>query len=470
MFNTNEVLSVTTSEPLSDYIEDVVDREQYKSRTMDIVSKVSYLAGLPYSYFEREDHPVKLSIFNELEENKTAKIVRILSKIRYTIIRNFDKVDSWMVYDMKNLNSMPELFDNRDINFLWKNDISLVKVNYRATNYIIDINKLITEYINKCKIIFPLWVEWDYIRELFIMPKGTAAGSVKGESLRYTHNLNDYPYQLYLSWAPHEQGNWFYNDEKFLTLLYGHHGSIFYDVKKVRDASVSTKKDIYNYLEENEDTVLVVDCENSDPYKLYGVIQSLKEDELDKIKKILLFDDIHTSTTWQILDQMLTIPVEHILIERVNENKSLTDMRVATATCKEHYVNNINSFVLCSSDSDYWALISSLPEANFLVMIEDRKCGDDILREMDNNGILYCSMDDFTDGNVNAIKVKALTTQVEHYISEHMQLNVNEMLDDAYTRTRIEMTDKEKKQFYDNYIKNMRLTIQNDGSVKVILK
>lgn len=458
-------------EPLKINIEqDIMDRNKYPSKTMDIVSRVFYLAGLPYYYFEKEDNPIKLSIYNELEANKDAKIIRILTKIRTTLIKNHKKISYRMTYDLKNINAMPELFDYEDFKFLQKNDINLIKANYRPNNYIIDINKLITEHINKCKDIFPLWVEWEYIKELYIMPKGTTEANVKSACRKFFQNFSDYPYQIYLSWTPHEQGNWFYNDEKFLTLLYGHHGSIFYDVKKVRDASVSTKKDIYNYLEENDDTVLVVDCENSDVYKLYGTIQSLKENELGKIKKILLFDDIHTSTTWQILDQMLTIPVEHILIERVNENKSLTDMRVATATCKEHYVNNINSFVLCSSDSDYWALISSLPDANFLVLIEDRKCGEDIQREMDNNGILYCSMDDFTDGNVNAIKVKALTTQVEHYISEHIQLNVNEMLDDAYTRTRIEMTDKEKKQFYDNYIKNMRLNIQNDGNVKIILK
>ena len=38
------------------------------------------------------------------------------------------------------------------------------------------------------------------------------------------------------------------------------------------------------------------------------------------------------------------------------------------------YKNDVDSFVIVSSDSDYWGLISSLPDAHFLVMIEREKC------------------------------------------------------------------------------------------------
>jgi len=443
--------------------------DEYKTGTMDIVSKVAYLAGVPKIFFDKEDNPLKLSIYEELEENKKAKKIRTLSKIRNTIIKNIDAVDSRMVYEMKNINSMPDLFDNEEIEYLHKNGVSLFKVNYRAINYLIDLNKYIASNINGCKEIFPLWVEWEYIKDLFIMSKGLVPDAVRNEIYKFINNINDYPYHVYLSWAPKEKGNIFYNDKKFLDLLYEHNGAKFIDYKKVTDASLSTKDRVYKYFEENDDIVIVVDCENSNPYKLYSVLHSLNEKELIKIKKLILVDDIHTTVTWQILDSMLMIPVEHIMIERINENKSLTDMKVATATCKEHYVNSINSFILCSSDSDYWALITSLSDANFLVLIEDIKCGVDIKREMDKSGIVYCSMDEFTDGNINKIKIKALTLQIEQYIKERINLNVNEMIDYAYTTTRIEMSESEKRQFYDNHIKNMRLTIRPDGRLELIL-
>jgi len=44
------------------------------------------------------------------------------------------------------------------------------------------------------------------------------------------------------------------------------------------------------------------------------------------------------------------------------------------------------------------------------------------------------------------------------------------MIDYAYTTTRIEMSESEKRQFYDNHIKNMRLTIRSDGKLNLIFK
>ena len=129
--------------------------DDHKTGTMDIVSKVAYLAGVSKTFFDKKDNPLKLSIYEELEENKKAKIIRTLSKIRDTIIKNFDTVDNRMVYEMKNINSMPDLFDNEEIEYLHKNGVTLFKVNYRAINYLIDLNKYIANNINSCKEIFP---------------------------------------------------------------------------------------------------------------------------------------------------------------------------------------------------------------------------------------------------------------------------------------------------------------------------
>ena len=43
-------------------------------------------------------------------------------------------------------------------------------------------------------------------------------------------------------------------------------------------------------------------------------------------------------------------------------------------------------FILLSSDSDFWGVIFSLPDAGFLVMAEKSKCGIDILNALENDG------------------------------------------------------------------------------------
>lgn len=137
---------------------------------------------------------------------------------------------------------------------------------------------------------------------------------------------------------------------------------------------------------------------------------------------------------------------------------------------QEHYKNNVDSFILVSSDSDYWGLISSLPEARFLVMIERENCGQDLKNALLNAGIFYCYIDDFYSGNAEDIKLGALFKEMERYIDQTVRLNINEMFSAALKATRIEMSSSEKKQFIAKYLKTMQMEITDDGDVVLQLK
>lgn len=138
--------------------------------------------------------------------------------------------------------------------------------------------------------------------------------------------------------------------------------------------------------------------------------------------------------------------------------------------CQEHYKNNVDSFVLVSSDSDYWGLISSLPEARFLLMIEHERCGPDLKRALVNAGIFYCYIDDFYSGDAEDIKLGALFKEMYRYIDRTVSLNINEMFQEALRATRIEMTDAEKKQFISKYLKTMQMSIKPDGELVLEFK
>lgn len=139
-------------------------------------------------------------------------------------------------------------------------------------------------------------------------------------------------------------------------------------------------------------------------------------------------------------------------------------------TCQEHYQNNVDSFIIVSSDSDYWGLISSLNDARFLVMIERENCGPDLKNALVNAGIFYCYIDDFYSGNTEGIKHSALFKEMYRYIDNTVRLNINEMFDEALRATRIEMSSAEKKQFISQYIKTMHMTIDDDGDVVLEFK
>lgn len=450
-----------------------IDEEQarYKDSTYDIISKVAYLIGVPKRIFELEHEPPKLDIYERMDKDKNARIIRHLCVIRTAIERGFKHISEKMKYQYRSILSMPEHIPEESIQQLTDDGINFYrKSNTKLNQHIVEINRIISDRINNCRYLFPTWLNWDYIKQLFIMPNGLSEDGTKEAANTYFSNLECYPYKIYINWIPHPYGNILYNDKKFVTILYQQHNDYFTEYSRVSDAGSFVKSNIYDFVEYSERVVMAVDCENSDPYRLCATLKGLDQDILSKIQKIMLFDDIHTVNAWRILESHTKIPVEHIMTERVKQSKSLVDIELTARTCMEHYKNNVDSFVLVSSDSDYWGLISSLPDARFLVMIEREKCGPDMKAALANSGIFYCYIDDFYSGNSEAIKNSALFNELYRYLDDALKLNVNDMLDAAISATRITMTTQEKRQFYDKHIRQMKLIIDPDGNVSIELR
>lgn len=392
----------------------------YESSTYTVVSKVAYLIGVQKRIFENEYEPPKMEWYEKLHADKNARIVRNLCMIRTALELNYKAINNRMRFDMCNLHSLPE------------------------------------------------YVPQDSLNEL--MPDGLNEKGIKAAAADYYANKNKYPYQVYINWSYMDSGNILYNDKKFVSLLYEANEDYFTDLSKVSDAGNLTKAGIYKFLDKSERVVVVVDCENSDPYKLYATLNNLNQEALlNKICKIILYDDIHTTSAWKILERFTQIPIEHVLIERIKENKSLVDIRLTTGTCREYYQNNVDSFILVSSDSDYWGLISAMPEVRFFVMVESEKCSPTIKNALINAGISYCYIDDFCTGNSNDIKVAAVLREVRQKLDQAFHLNVRDILDEACRATRADMTTAEKNQFYDKYIKTMHVDISPNGEATIVL-
>jgi len=454
----------------NDYYEED-ERILYKDSTYDIVSKVAYLIGVPKHIFENEHEPPKLDIYELLDKDKSARIVRNLCVVRAAIERRFGKINDKIRKEYKTIYSLPELIPQDALRQLELDGASFYKKSStKLAHHIIEINKLIRDRINNCKHIFPVWLNWDYIRDLFNMKNGLTEEGTKAAAGVYFTNLECYPYSIFINWNPQPNGNILYNDKKFVTLLYQWHNDYFADYSKVSDAGSFVKSNIYDFIDDAKRVVMAVDCENSDPYRLCATLKGLDADVTAKIQKIMLFDDVHTVDAWRILESHTKIPVEHIMTERVKQTKSLVDIELTAMTCREHYVNLVDSFIIVSSDSDYWGLISSLPEAKFLVMIEREKCGPDMKAALANSGIFYCYIDDFYTGDGEDLKKNALFNEIYRALDEALNLNVKDMLDAALLATRIDMSPAAKRQFFEKYIKRMSLVIDEDGNASLELR
>lgn len=434
--------------------------------TKKIVTTIGYMIGVKKNILEQCFGEEYHELLQTLYVNKETSIIRYLCKLRTTLMQKFKKTDDEMRFNLKNLNSM-DFYDQDNIKQLEKWGFEIIKPNYRSEKYMLDLAGLISANIDNCFELFPDWVNWNYIKDLFVIPQYTKKGVLKSEFNIYMKNIEYYPFQMYIHWKPEDHGSILYTDGKFLGIIYRQHNDIFTDFTKYKDAHSETKNNIYDFIDRSYKTAIAVDCENSDVYKLYSVLKNLNQDELSKIEKIVLYDDYHTTSGWDWLEKFTKIPIEHIEVNRVTDQKSLVDIKMTAGVCTDYYENNITSFILVSSDSDYWGLISTLTKAEFLVMYEHSKCGQAIKRALSEHNIYYCSIDDFCSGNIEELKKAVLFSCLEKYLPEIISLNGKELVRKIYEEASISASEKEMENFYDRYIKTLRLRVDNDGNFTV---
>ena len=463
-------MQVNTEDIIAPYVYQEDERIRNRDSTYEIVSKVAYLIGVYRWHFEESDEPLQPDIFLALDANKNARILRNLCIVRGAAERWFGKINEQIQKEYKSIYSVPEYMPQDALEQLARDGIYLSKRSgTQLVHLIIELNRYVCDRVNNCKDLFPVWLNWNYIRDLFVMKNGLTEKGIKEAANVYFKNLECYPYGIYINWKPKQHGNILFSDKKFVPLLYQNHNDRFTDMAKISDIGDFVKDNIYGFIEEAKKIVMVVDCENSDPYRLYAVLNGLEKKALSKIQKIMLFDDVHTVNTWRILESCTAIPVDHVMTKRVKEDKSLVDIEMTALTCREHYRENVDSFLIVSSDSDYWGLISSLPDARFLLMIEKEKCGPEMKATLVKHGIFYCYIDSFYDGNCEEIKKKALFNEMYRMLNNSLKLNTHEMFKEALYATRIQMKAAEQKRSFEKHISKMRLVIVENGDVSIKL-
>lgn len=446
-----------------------ITASDHKNDKFNVVSTMAYLLGVSERIFDNPHEAPQRSIYDDLDKQKPARIIRNLCRLRNALQQRYLTINNQMMREYKGLASIQEVPKDA-LRQLSDDGITIIKGNRHTGNeYIANINRLISDRINNCKNLFPIWLNWKYIRELFVMPNGMTEKGIKAAAELFYQNKRCYPYQCYMNWQPTDCGNILYNDKKFVTSLYEWHQDYFGDMSKLADVSDSTKGNIHGYLDSSKKAVIIVDCENSDPYKLYATLRGLNQAQLSKISKIILYDDIHAASGWDLLNEFISISVEHHIIERINEHKSLTDVTLTAGACKEFFQNGVDSFVLVSSDSDFWALIRSLPDARFLLLMERDKSGTQIKEQLEKNSIYYCYIDDFYSAETSDMKTKAILKAMYQTLGEY-QINIDSILEAALQETRTRMSKSEREQFYNAYIKPMHLVIADDGDIHFILK
>lgn len=456
--------------------------ENYENYRTEIVSFIGFLLGVKEEIIETESERFKAEYIRQYKKDENCMTIHFLSIIRMNLIQNSKEITS-RLSSLIPLEEMPDLISIDAIQYLRKNEIEIVKVNVSVNELIAYVNQYMLDNIEKIKKNIPDWIQWEYIRNLFLMPgcysgkngiylsstvnKRKIIKAINDEKSVYFLNRSFYPYGVYLYWPENKMkpyyGNLLFNDEKFLKIVYTQYDETFKANQYVIDAPIERKNQVYSFLEKANQVCVLVDCENVDPYCFASVFMNLDEEKLQKIKKIVLFDDINASNAWDYLHHSINLPLEHKEVLRILENKSLVDIAMTTGACKEFYENHIDSIILASSDSDFWGLVSSLPNANFLVLNESIKTSNTILKVLKEHQIRYCFMDFFAQAEVQEYKEEVLKQNLKLILKEFNEKgcftyrNPDELVDTIFTRAHIHgsftQIQNEKETFKNKYLK-----------------
>lgn len=457
--------------------------DNFENYRKNIVATVAYLIGVPDAALHT-DTRFNQETIEKLEKDNNANIIRALTTLRTQFFVSHSQIQQQKL-NMISIENMSDLLDVEKIKFLRKNGIEVGQVNYKNYKDVIInvayINQALLENIDSIKNYIPGWVNFEYIKNLFLMPncyagpKGntlTSKAKAIAKSIHETRGIyiklkNAYPFQCYITCPTkmlEEKGNILFNDAKFLKLLYAYNHDIFKAVEYVVDATIDTKENIYNYIDSAFNVEIFVDCENADPYLFAATMLNLSESRIKKIKKIVLYDDIHTSMAWDYISEKINIPVEHNMIDRLLYNKSLVDQAVTIGMLQSFYEDSVESVILVSSDSDFWEVMKQMKgKMNFFVMNERRTTSYTMIQQLDNENIGHCYVDDFARDKVQDFKRNvlyiALTDAIDRFNASGTFeiLDYNDFISSLFRSACImgapEQIEQEKQNFISTYLK-----------------
>ena len=141
-------------------------------------------------------------------------------------------------------------------------------------------------------------------------------------------------------------------------------------------------------------------------------------------------------------------------------------MTAALTAQKAHIQDNADGIILASSDSDFFSLIECLREVKFMVLAERDKISNTAIDEYEKTGVFVCMIDDFTS-HLGDIQKGALNVGVSNYLTDHLNVNLNELLDEMYQKLRLDYSTKEKAKIRDNMIRNLKVQVDIDGELSI---
>jgi hypothetical protein len=401
-----------------------------------LVTQFLFLCGAESEAIQANDIVLDEEAWELLHQNKAARIVRALTALRNHLIQN------WTVaYENINLQKKTLWSSTPTISEILKQlqgvNGPLLKKQGALLGYLSTINTEIGNRINNCKTaVSPEY--WEIIKSAVLMPNGSVANSIEREAKPFING--NCPVGVYANIPQKKIVAAMKNDRAFMIRLSG-------DDDQVEDSiqTAAVRSSLNTFISQNTRTVIIVDCENADPYKLCAAINQIEPGLRKKIAKIILVDDAKSSIAWGIFKNYVGtgITIEHEVVDRMLTGKSLVDLRISARVNEEFYRNNVPAFVISSSDSDMWGFVSVMPNTKFLFLLEKSKCAYNLIPSINaQRSTDYCLMDNVMSTSSVAMWVNSVVNACKDSLPQIPQ-SIDNIAKLTLHKARIQLTPDE---------------------------
>lgn len=140
-----------------------------------------------------------------------------------------------------------------------------------------------------------------------------------------------------------------------------------------------------------EEVEVFVDCDNSDFFKVINFIKELEQQgKQSSIRRVKLIVDKKSNFLWKVFRTIYTgqIAIDIVQVSRIKDTKSVADIVLTKEICESYYTKGLKKAVVMSSDSDFYGVITSLPELEYCVCYVESQTHDGYLEYLEQAGIV----------------------------------------------------------------------------------
>lgn len=469
-FNTFDALEGIVLDEEENNEPEILDKSQFRNHSKVNSLTIGYLLGVREDFLKmlEENEEKYRTVIDRASKNNDAVAIRSLNNIRTNFMLYFKDISRSMRVSAVNYTPIYQMDCFKDdFKILTRLGIQIYSPKGDINEYLRMINNEISKRIDGVRPLFPDWVAFKHIRFMFAMP-----ADVEEESKHFQANKYYYPYKRYFHWIyPEDCGNMLLTDERILSIIYSNDGDYFNDAHRVVDVSDSVKNNINEFINRGNKIQIFIDGENIDPYRFASAIYDLQEHEINKIDKIIVYYDLMFSPrAWNMLGHFTSgIEVEAVPVERIKEDKSLVDHKLVAGISKAFYKEGADSFILVSSDSDFWSVIEDVP-ANYLVMVEKDNCGSEFKKLLRSNDIFYCYIDKFQIPEDDLFFKTVFRKELQAVVNESFApVKAEGLLRGALRQSYADVSQGVYASLYNNYIKKLKLEIDKDGMLQIVV-